>query len=62
MARFSYSTKVKCPECGHEWYTFRFDDECPNCKYYIKRVDSCKIGTGTVADVIVQEGRRVKGP
>jgi Zn finger protein HypA/HybF involved in hydrogenase expression len=57
---FSHSTKVKCPQCGHEWYTFRSDAECPKCKHYIKSVDSCKIGTGTAADVIAQEDRRVQ--
>ena len=60
MVFHSPSIKVKCPECGYEWYTFCFDDECPNCGHYIESVDSCKIGTGTAVDVIAQEDRMVQ--
>lgn len=52
---FVHSTKVKCPECGHEWFTFRgFDDVCAKCGYEIKDVSSYAIGTGTAEDVTSQ--------
>lgn len=54
MTFFTKSIKVRCPECGKEWFTFRADDYCPDCGRYIDNLESCTIGVGTAADVMSQ--------
>ena len=61
MTLFTNADQVKCPKCGHEWYNFKSEDKCPDCRYYIntREFESCVIGRGTAEDVSSQ---RIKNP